>query len=383
MSKSKLKVCVFTAARSDYFLLKPLLRQLQNNDAFILQLVVSGMHMSAQFGETWKLIAEDVFLIDEKISMLSEGNEVIDIISSMGCGMTQYGNTLSRLSPDAVIILGDRFEMMTFSLSAYMLGIPIAHIHGGELTYGSFDDGMRHCITKMALLHFPATEEYRRRVIQMGEHPENVLNVGALAVENIHSSPVYDIPELSKRLDIPLREKFFLVTFHPETRNDSDSLTQVKILIEALSQFPDYQVIWTMANADPQGKTVNNLLKNNKNKFFLIDNLGDLYIPILKKASAIIGNSSSGIIEAPIAGIPTINIGTRQEGRLKTDSIIDCLWNMEDIKNAILKVNELNRSQGIDCNLHPYGNGDSAAKIIEFFLKSDLRKNKTFYDFSI
>lgn len=381
--RSKIKVCVFTAARSDYFLLKPLLYQLKSKDELDFHLVVSGMHMSPEFGETWKMIAADGFAIKHKIDMLSSGSKITDIINSMSQGMTQYAKRLSELKPDIVVILGDRFEMMSFAISAYMLEIPIAHIHGGELTYGSFDDGLRHCITKMASLHFPATEDYYRRIVQMGENPDTVFNVGALAVENITNTHIYAVSDLAKKLDIPLQEKYFLVTFHPETRDNTNALDQIEILINTLSRFPDYQVIWTISNADPQGKIVNDLLRTQKKGFFLIENLGGFYISVLRKASIIIGNSSSGIIEAPIAGVPTVNIGTRQAGRLRTASIIDCSWNIEEISNSISKIVEDQKFKKHDFKEHPYGNGKTSEKILEILMKNDVKKRKIFYDLPI
>lgn len=381
--KAKIKICVFTAARSDYFLLKPLLYQLKNNADFDLNLIVTGMHLSPAFGETWKMIVSDGFEIKQKVDILSGDNESIHIINSMSHGMTQYAKLLSELKPNIVIILGDRFEMMSIAISAYMLEIPIAHIHGGELTFGSFDDGLRHCISKMASLHFPAAEDYYRRIVQMGENPDSVFNVGALAVENITNTKSYSKSELAKKLNISLNGKYFLVTFHPETRNNTNALDQVEILINTLSKFPDYQVIWTISNADPQGKVVNEYLRAQKNKFFLIENLGKLYLPVLKKASIIIGNSSSGIIEAPIAGVPTVNIGTRQEGRLRTKSIKDCAWHVEEIYHAILNTIKQYEELAICSVKHPYGGGNTSEKITNILLKANFHKRKTFYDLPI
>lgn len=382
----KLKICVFTAARSDYFLLCPLLRKLSSTKDIVFQLVVSGMHMSPEFGETWKLIEKDGFPISEKISMLLSGDSSKDTVASMGMGMIKFSETLSHLAPDICIILGDRFEMMSFATSCHILGIPIAHIHGGELTYGAFDDAIRHCITKMATLHFPAAEEYRKRIIQMGEHPSTVFNVGALAVENIVRN-AYKKSDIENVINIKLKEKYFLVTLHPETKGNLEVEFQLTSLCKNLSQFEDYQVIWTISNADPAGKAINEFLKTyyQKGQIHLIDNLGSLYLSVLKGASAIIGNSSSAIIEAPILGIPTVNIGSRQDGRLRSPSIVDCDFTEGNISKAIktvLSEEFLADSKNQD---HPYGNGNTSEQIIRILKEFNFKENyqKKFFDINI
>lgn len=372
-----MKICVFTAARSDYFILRPLLHALKSDPFFELQLIVSGMHVIPEFGETWKLILEDGFEITEKISMSLSGNQNTDTVVSMGLGMIQFSEVLKRLSPDRVIILGDRFEMMSFSLSAYILRLPIVHIHGGELTYGAFDDGIRHCITKLASLHFASAEIYRKRIVQMGEHPDSVYNVGALAVDNVKEAPDYDLPTLSKKIGVSLQKNFFLVTAHPETCSYADSLKQVKILIEALQVFSEYQIIWTIANADPQGRKINTYLREIQDEFCLVENLGKYYLPLLKKARVVIGNSSSGVIEAPIVGVPTVNIGERQAGRLRAPSVIDCEWNADSIQNSIQSALLL---KNLHQYAHPFGDGQAASQIIKMLKRNHPEKYKGFYD---
>jgi UDP-hydrolysing UDP-N-acetyl-D-glucosamine 2-epimerase len=373
--EQKMKVCVFTAARSDYFLLRPLLCRLHNTDNIDLQLVVSGMHISTEYGETVKLIEKDQFPTSEKISTQLSSNHNTDIVASMGIGMIHYSRTLERLAPDIVVILGDRYEMMSFAISAYIMRIPIAHIHGGELTYGSFDDGLRHCITKLSTIHFPATEEYRNRIIQMGEHPDTVFNVGALAVENIHKAPMFSIKEIANKLNIKLRDNYFLVTVHPETESLTNDVENAYILAEVLKSFPNYDIIWTISNADPNGKLINKFILKNKN-FHIFDSLGELYLPVMKHAAAVIGNSSSGLIEAPILGVPTINIGNRQDGRIRCSTVVDCSFEKKSIFD---KVNSILKARQFDVT-HPYGEGAASAVILEHLRNKTLFRKKQFYD---
>lgn len=381
---NKRKVCVFTVARSDYFLLRPLLDKMKSNELFELQIVAAGMHMCKEFGETWKMIEEDGFVINEKISMIVSGDNHKDTLSSMALGMIKISDILSRLSPDICVILGDRFEMMSFAIACYILGIPTAHIHGGELTFGAFDDGMRHCITKMSSLHFPATEEYRKRIIQMGEYPSHVFNVGALAVENIKYSSYKDVKSLESLLNCKLGDQYFLVTLHPETRGSSDVEKQVEVILDALKNFPKYTTIWTCSNADPAGRALNKYIqsKNQIQGVFPVSNLGDLYLSVLKNASAVIGNSSSAIIEAPILGIPTVNIGSRQEGRIRTPTIIDCHFDVNAITKAIENALSMDFISACKKSEHPYGIGISSEKIISALLNFDIQQKheKKFYD---
>lgn len=385
--KHKKKICAFTCARSDYFLMKPLLVELKRADNFFeLQLVVGGMHTSKEFGDTWKLIEADGFSIVEKPSILISSDDVGATVSSMGVGMVHFSSILTRLNPDIVLVLGDRFEMMSFATSAHIFGVPIIHIHGGELTYGAFDDAIRHCITKMATLHFPATETYKRRIIQMGEQPESVFNVGALSVENTVSNSQITIRELGQILGIPLAEKYILVTFHPETKGEQDVIGQLELLFHSLEQFPEYQVLWTCSNADPLGRTINEFVHQRtgflKDKYFIVDNLGSLYLSTLNNASLILGNSSSGIIEAPILGVPTVNIGCRQDGRVRTPSIIDCGFKTEDITCGIQKATSVEFVRESEKKNHPYGDGNTTKKIIDAILQHDFKRGdkKIFYD---
>ncbi|ARN85061.1 UDP-N-acetylglucosamine 2-epimerase [Candidatus Nucleicultrix amoebiphila] len=381
---TKKKICVFTAARSDYFLLRPLLKSIKENPKLHLQIVVSGMHLSKEFGDTWEIIKSDGFEITEKVPMILSTDTPNATVASMGLGMIQFSEILTRLSPDVCVVLGDRFELMSFSISCHILKIPIAHIHGGELTHGAFDDAIRHSITKMSALHLTATDEYKRRVIQMGEQPSAVFNVGALAVENIQNIQDITLVDLEKLLNLSLNEKYFLVTFHPETMGKVDIKVQLICLLDALKRFPDYQVLWTSSNADPSGRCINEMLRstNLEQSVHFIENLGELYLPALKLSSAVIGNSSSAIIEAPILGIPTVNLGTRQSGRVRTSSILDVDFRTEDIYQAIKKCLSQDFLSSIKHDKHPYGEGNTAQKITEKLLEWDFSKSKfkIFYD---
>jgi UDP-hydrolysing UDP-N-acetyl-D-glucosamine 2-epimerase len=387
MIHKKKKICVFTCARSDYFLLRPLLNELQKqSDHIDLQLIASGMHTSKEFENTWNLIEADGYPITEKTSMLVSSDDSAATVTSMGLGMIQFSSILSRLKPDLVVLLGDRFEMMSFATAAHVFGIPIAHIHGGELTYGAFDDAIRHCITKMATLHFAATDNYKKRIIQMGEQPTSVFNVGALAVDNILTAPEKTTKELADALKIPLEENYFLITFHPETKGRDDVEGQLEFLFRALDAFPEHQILWTSSNADPMGRKINEIVSqkgvSQEKRFFSVGNLGSLYLSTLKNARAIVGNSSSGIIEAPILGIPTVNIGYRQEGRIRTPSIIDCSFSVQDISQSIKRAISPEFAEGVNKKSHPYGTGKTAQKIFQILKHYNFQNNseKVFYE---
>lgn len=377
--QEKLKLCVFSAGRSDYFLLKPLLKKINENNECSLKLVTGNMHSSKEFGNTCQLIKADGFHVDHQMRHFEKSGDNQAALFSMSKDLDQYSRILSEMKPDVCVLLGDRYEVLAFAVACHILRIPIAHIHGGELSYGSFDDASRHAITKLAQIHFPATEEYRNRIIQMGERPDTVVNVGALAVENIQEEKDLSIEEISRKLKIKLRNQYFLITLHPETDYHKDDAGNVSVLVEALKNFPEYDVIWTISNADPNGHYINEVLSKTEG-YHLIDNLGDMYIPVMKQAKAVIGNSSSGIIEAPIAGIPTVNIGNRQDGRHRTASIVDAQWSIKSISQAIKSISQ---NKALDSDAHPYGLGASSDKILTAILSNSHSSQKKFYDISI
>lgn len=323
------KICVYTATRADYGLLRNLIKEIHTCPELDLQLLVSGTHLVPDQGMTIGEIIEDGFQADKcvDIDLLDDSPE--GICHSMGIAISQYGKYFVEYNPDVLVVLGDRFEAFCCATAALVCGIPIAHIHGGEVTQGAIDEAFRHCITKMAHLHFPCCEEYRTRIIQMGECPELVYNVGALGVENIRNLKLMEREELEESIGFKLDKPFFLVTYHPVTLEKDSAKQQFSQLLSALDQYPDHKVIFTGANSDTGGKRINQLQKEYKKKHpdkcLVVPSLGYVrYLSAMKLCKAVVGNSSSGILEAPALKVPTINIGDRQKGRVRTKSVIDC-----------------------------------------------------------
>lgn len=314
------------------------MREIQADEALQLQLIVTGMHLSTEFGLTYQVIESDSFNIDAKIEMLLASDTPVGITKSMGLGLIGFADALANLTPDIVVVLGDRYEILVAAQAALVANIPLAHIHGGEKTEGAIDESIRHSITKMANIHFVANQEYRQRVLQLGEQADKVFAYGAPGLDNIFKLKLLSLAELEQQLAFELTEKFFIITYHPETiQNDSESMY---ILLKALEMFPEYKLLITKANADSGGRKINAVLDNyarqHSQRVYLTTSLGQLkYLSALSAASVVIGNSSSGIIEAPLLKVPTVNIGTRQQGRLRALSIIDCTATQESIFNAI------------------------------------------------
>ena len=382
------KVCVVTGTRAEYGILKPLLKKLKSDEKIQLQLVATGMHLSPEFGFTYKLIEEDEYKIDEKVEILLSSDTNVGIAKSMGLALINFSEVFNRLKPDLVVILGDRYEMFAIASTALIENIPIAHIHGGELTEGAIDDAMRHSITKMSYLHFTSTEEYRKRVIQLGEDPSRVFNVGAMGIEGINNTMIMDEREVKKELSIDLEKKYVLVTYHPETLSENNIKKEVNNLFEALSNFDELSVVLTKANSDAGGRIINKMIdeysEKNKNRVVAYTSLGQFrYYNAMKYCAMVIGNSSSGIIEAPTFKIPTINIGDRQKGRIQAESVINCLADKESIIKSINKGLSEEFNNKIRDIENPYGEGDSSQKIMDVikkYLFSDKKENKKFYD---
>lgn len=386
------KVCVITGTRAEYGLLRPLIKKIKEDDELQLQLIVTGMHLSPEFGLTYREIEQDGFVIDEKIEMLLSSDTGVGISKSMGLAMIGCAEALGRLKPDMIILLGDRYEIFAVATTAMILKIPIAHIHGGETTEGVIDEAIRHSITKMSYLHFTSTEDYRKRVIQLGENPDRVFNVGAIGIENIKELDLLDLRELEKSISFKFGKKTALVTFHPVTLEHSTSKEQFQELLSALSQFKDLKVIFTKANSDTDGRVINAMIDEyvgkNKEKTIAFTSMGQLrYLSAMKYANLVIGNSSSGIIEVPSFNIPTINIGDRQKGRIQAETIINCNPLKEDIIKAIelgLSRDFKEKIKGVE---NPYGNGVVSPIIIDEIKKSfiygviDIKKK--FYDLEV
>ena len=321
------KVAVFTGTRAEYGLLYWLLKELQSAEDIELQLIVSGMHVSTEFGLTYHQIQNDGFDIDEKVEILLSSSTAVGTAKSIGLGVIGFAEALSRLSPNLVIILGDRFEALSMAQTAMVMRVPILHLHGGEISEGAIDDSIRHAISKMSFLHCVSTETHRQRVIQLGENPNKVYNVGALGLEHIERTNLLSLKNLASSLQFDLKRPFFLVTYHPATLEIESSEEVFSQLLSALNSFLGYQIILTYPNADEGGREIIELLEQyayqQPKRVFAIKSLGQLrYLSALKYCTAVIGNSSSGIIEAPSFGIPTVNIGSRQHGREVAETII-------------------------------------------------------------
>ena len=383
----KRKVCIFTGTRAEYGLLKPLIDELKGEPGIELQMIITGMHLSSEFGLTYRAIDTEGFNKVEKIEILLSSDTSIGISKAIGLGIISFAEAFERLKPDLLIGLGDRFELFAAASAALVNRIPIAHIHGGELTAGAYDDAFRHSITKMSHLHFPSTEKYKRRIIQLGEEPKNIKNVGALGIDNIKNLKLLSKKELEKTLSFDLDKPFFVVTFHPVTLEKNSAKHQMKQLLKALDNFPDFKIIFTKPNADNEGRSIINLIndyvKSNQNKTIVFDSLGQLrYLSMLKYTELMIGNSSSGIIEMPYFKKPTINIGDRQKGRIFPASVIQCEPESRSITNAI-KEGLSSTFKGRCLRLeNVYGNGNAAKQIKKIILQynySGLLKKK-FYD---
>jgi len=382
------KIAVFTGTRAEYGLLYWLLKDIQADVDLKLQLLVSGTHLSPEFGNTYNQIEQDGFIIDEKIEILLSSDTAVGVAKSIGLGVLGFTDALNRLQPDALVILGDRFEALAAAQTAMILRIPVVHLHGGEITEGAYDDAIRHAITKLSYIHCTSTDEYRNRVIQLGEAPERVKNVGAIGLDHLSRSTFMTVAELSSSLSFPLTKPFLLVTYHPVTLADEDPVSSFQTLLDSLDEFSEYQVILTYPNADDGGRRIIPLLesyaRNNPNRVLAIPSLGQKrYLSAVKYAAAVIGNSSSGIIEVPSFDIATINIGMRQKGRLSAKSVIHCNPNKNDIVDAIYS--GINKTYKINNEVinNPYGQGDASGKIINILKKLKASTFKSFYDLKV
>lgn len=382
------KVCVITGSRAEYGLLKPLITKINNDKYMKLQLVVTGMHVSPEFGLTYKEIEQDGFQITEQNEMLLSSDTPNGITKSVGLGMIGFADIFTRIMPDIVVILGDRYEIFAAATAAMIHRIPIAHIHGGELTEGAIDDAIRHSLTKMSTLHFTSTEVYRKRVVQLGEQPEYVFNVGALGVENIKIQKLLEKQELSESIGFSLDNPYVLVTFHSVTLENNTAESQFQNLLEAVDVFKEYYIIFTKANADTDGRIINKKIdeyvRKNKDRAIAVTSLGMVrYLSALKYCEMVIGNSSSGIIEAPSFKVPTVNIGDRQTGRIKAVSVIDCGNKVSDIVEAINRAKILKKQNKLKDMKNPY-EGENTSETIVLKMKKYMKQTKLikkqFYD---
>ncbi len=384
-------ICIITGTRAEYGLLSPLIKRIKDDTSLNLQLVVTGMHLSPEFGLTYKQIQEDGYDISEKVEILLSSDTPIGISKSMGLSMISFSEVFDRLKPDMIVVLGDRYEIFAAVSVANVSNIAVTHLHGGEKTQGVLDESLRHCITKMSYLHFTSTKEYKNRVIQLGEEPSRVFNAGAIGIENIKNIDLLTKEQLQSILNFKLDTNYALVTFHPVTLEDNTSEKQFQNILDALDSFKDLKVIFTKANSDKDGRIINKMIDEfvdkDKYKYIAFTSMGTLkYLSAMKYCNLVIGNSSSGIIEAPSFNVATINIGDRQDGRIQAKSIINTKPNKEDIILAIEKGLSKEFLKEIYQIESPYGNGDVSQKIVKIikeYLDNDIDLKKKFYDLNI
>jgi UDP-N-acetylglucosamine 2-epimerase (non-hydrolysing) len=379
------RIAVFTGTRAEYGLLYWLLKDIEMDDSLNLKLIVSGSHLSPEFGLTVRQIEEDGFIIDEKVEMLLSSDSAIGTAKSIGLGVIGYADSLSRIKPDALVVLGDRFEALAIVQTALILRIPVVHLHGGEITEGAYDDAIRHAITKLSMYHCVSTEEHRLRVIQLGEEPRRVVNVGAVGLDHVQRSSLMSLKELSNSLGFDLTEApYMVVTYHPVTLANEPAVASFNNLLAALDQFPNYRIILTYPNADDGGRAIIPLIEKyaaeNPERVLAVPSLGFIrYLSAIKFSSVVVGNSSSGIIEVPSFCKPTVNIGNRQQGRRAALSVLNCGAVEREISEAIRSALKFENLDLID---NPYGQGDAASLIIELLKTIELKTEKTFYDLS-
>ena len=383
------RIGIMTGTRAEYGLLKSLMQEINKDNDLELYLIVSGMHLSPEFGMTYKEIEEDGFEINAKVEMLLSSDSPAGISKSIGLGVIGFADEFQRADLDMLILLGDRYEALSAAISAMVMRIPIAHLHGGELTEGAIDEGIRHSITKMSYLHFTSTEQYRNRVIQLGENPERVFYVGALGVENIKKINLMTKEELEKSIHFEIDENTVVVTYHPVTLENNTVEEQFLNLLKVLDRNPKIRMIFTKANADTNGRIVNELIDKyaaqNSERACAFMSLGQKrYLSALKYCRIVIGNSSSVIIEAPSFGKPIINIGDRQKGRICADSVINCGYTQQEIQQAMeTALTKEFENKASNCR-NPYEKENTAANIIsvikDYLLNDKIKLKKGFYD---
>lgn len=385
------KICIVTGTRAEWGLLSGLAVSLKSRSDVQLQIVATNMHLSERFGRTADEIRNAGFAIDAEVPMIDEAAPTTakESVLAMGREMEGFARAFDDLDPDLVVILGDRYEMLVAASAALIFGIPIAHLYGGEETGGAFDDAIRHAITKMSALHFTATEEYRNRVIQMGESPNRVFHVGALGCENIRSIPLMTRAEVERSLDFDLTDRCFLVTYHPVTIGRNDCAEQVRSLLSAFEAFPDYRLLITHPNSDKGGDGIVDELEkfaaNNPDRVRLFKSLGmRRYLSVIPLVSAVIGNSSSGLIEVPSFGIPTVNVGPRENGRTRAESVIDCEVSALEVRAAINRA--ISEEFRTFCRTvrNPFAKAGTVKAIVAELMNADLDilARKRFYDLS-
>ena len=381
------KICVITGSRAEYGLLSGLMRAIQTDTELQLQIIATNMHLSPEFGLTYKEIERDGFRIDKKVQMLLSSDTANATTKSVGLATIGFADAYEDLQSDLIVVLGDRFEILAAVSAALFYKIPVAHLHGGEITEGAYDDCIRHAITKMSHLHFTSTEPYRQRVIQLGEQPERVFYVGAIGVENIRRILPLSKEELEESIHFTLGDKSFLVTYHPVTLENHTAASQFRNLLEALDKFPDYKVIFTLPNSDTDGRIlirmIQDYVSDHSDRCMSIPSLGmKRYLSALRYVDAVVGNSSSGIIEVPSFGIPTLDIGDRQKGRIASDSVVHCGTDKQEIVDGLIRALSDEQKEKAKKCLNPYEKVNTTHAILEVLKNYPLDNlaHKSFYN---
>ena len=383
------KICVVTSTRAEYGLLYWLLKEIEADSELKLQFIVTGMHLSPEFGLTYKEIEKE-FKIDKKIEILSSSHTSLDICAEMAIVYEKFAPALAELKPDILVLLGDRYEIFGVAGVASIMQIPIAHIHGGETTQGAFDEAFRHSITKMSHIHFAATNEYANRIIQLGEEPSRVFNVGGPGIENIKKLNLLNKDEFEKSIKFKLAKKNILITFHPVTLENRSAREQFNELLKALDELDDTNFIFTKANSDTDGDVINKMIdeyvSKNSQKAVAFASLGQLrYLSAIKFVDIVLGNSSSGLTEVPSFKKATINIGDRQKGRARASSVIDVRPVKEEILTAIKRAYSKEFEQTLKDTINPYDGGNPSKKMVKILKETKLDGilKKKFYDIGL
>ena len=382
-----MKIAVATGTRAEFGLLSGLMTLIADSPTLELQVVVTGTHLLPEFGHTVDAITGAGFVIAAQVKAITHANTGADVARQVGAGMTEFTDAFISLNPDVLVLLGDRYEMLAAAISAFFLDIPIVHIHGGEVTHGAFDDTIRHAITKFSSVHCVAHADYAARVIQLGEDPDSVHLVGALGIDQLSNTVLNTREQLEKSLGIALGHPLFLVTYHPVTSGASDAVSEVSALVAALEAMPDATVIFTVPNADPEHRTIEDALRGSVNRhpgrWMFVESLGQVnYWSVMALATAVVGNSSSGILEAPSFPVATVNIGTRQEGRIFAQSVVSCLPTEAHISSAFQRVTSKEFRDSLGAVTNPLGGPGAANRILAAVegLSSGNLKGKVFYD---
>ena len=380
------KICVITGTRAEFGLLRPLIELIANDNELQLQLIATGMHLSPEFGYTLNEITEAGFMVDKKVECLLSSDSSIGVSKTIALAISGFADALDELTPDLVVVLGDRTEILGAVIATAMANIPIAHLHGGETTEGAYDEAIRHSITKFSHLHFTSTEAYRKRVIQLGEHPDTVFNVGAIGLDAIKKLPLLDRASFEQAIGFKLKERNILITYHPVTLEKEAPIETFENILTALDELTDTALIFTHANSDKNGRIINKMIteyvSSHKDKAVEFKSLGQLrYLSALQYVDFVIGNSSSGILEVSAFYIPTINIGDRQKGRICNESVINSNNSLEDIKKRITFALDKTFREKILQQELLYGNGTAAEKILQIIKEHNhISIKKSFYN---